>query len=90
MRLLRPSSWYDDGVRTIIELTDDQLEWLAKVCARDGISRAEAIRRALIAERERERESTFEKDMAAAFGIWKDRGIDSLEYERALREEWER
>jgi hypothetical protein len=77
-------------VRTIIDLTDDQIEWLAKVCARDGISRAEAIRRALTAERERDDKSNFEENMAAVFGMWKDRGIDSLEYERALREEWER
>lgn len=77
-------------MRTIIELPEEQIEWLAKVCARDGISRAEAIRRALIAEQARDQASSFEADLAAAFGIWKDRGIDSLEYERALREEWER
>ena len=30
------------------------------------------------------------KAVAAAFGIWRDRPIDGLEYERQLRDEWER
>jgi hypothetical protein len=27
---------------------------------------------------------------ASAFGLWRDRGIDALDYERHLREEWRR
>jgi len=84
------ASWYDDAVRTIVDLPEEQLQWLASVCARDGISRAEAIRRALMAARERDSKGETERAFAATFGLWKDRGIDALEYERALREEWER
>lgn len=77
-------------MRTIVDLPEEQLQWLASVCAREGISRAEAIRRALVAAREKESKANFERDLAATFGMWKDRGIDALAYERALREEWER
>ena len=71
-------------MRTIIELPDDQLEALADLCRSDGISRAEAIRQA-IAQYTRGRRS---KARAAAFGVWRDRPIDGLEYERQLRGEW--
>lgn len=29
-----------------------------------------------------------EKPEKEAFGLWKDRGVDALEYERRLREGW--
>ena len=85
-------TFYDDIVRTIIDLPDDQIRALAAYCAREQISRAEAVRRAVghfIAEpaltRARRRAA-----LEAAFGMWKDRGIDGVEYQRALRAEWER
>jgi len=37
----------DDVMRTIIELPDAQLESLSRLCRREKISRAEAIRRAV-------------------------------------------
>jgi metal-responsive CopG/Arc/MetJ family transcriptional regulator len=81
-------TWYDDGMRTIIELTDKQLEQLKHYCERERISRAEAVRRGvdrIVSEQE-------EKDRAfrASFGAWKDLNIDALEYVRDLRDEWER
>lgn len=71
-------------MRTIIELPDDQLEALADLCRSEGISRAEAIRQA-VAQYTRGRRS---KAAAGAFGLWRDRAIDGLEYERQLRDEW--
>ena len=73
-------------MRTIIEVPVDQLDALAEHCRTEGISRAEAIRRA-VAQYMTGRRS---KAVAAAFGIWRDRPIDGLEYERQLRDEWER
>ena len=71
-------------MRTIINLADDQVQRLAEVCRREGVSRAEAVRRAvadyLDAQCLRERED--------AFGLWRDRRIDGLEYERRRRQEW--
>jgi hypothetical protein len=73
-------------MRTIIELPGEQLDQLAELCQAEGISRAEAIRRA-IAEYTRGRRA---KEVTAAFGLWRNRPVDALKYERGLREEWER
>jgi metal-responsive CopG/Arc/MetJ family transcriptional regulator len=73
---------YDDNMRTIIELPDIEVERLEEVCTRLGISRAEAIRRAVTLFLGLEKQEE-------AFGMWKDRGIDSLHYQKSLREEWD-
>jgi hypothetical protein len=85
-------TWYDDAMRTIIELTDGQLAALAELCEREKISRAEAIRRAVDALLCRESERTSQRRTAieAAFGMWKDRGIDAETYLATLRAEWDR
>ena len=71
-------------MRTIIDLPDEQIRRLADVCRREGVSRAEAVRRAvadyLDARCLRERDD--------AFGMWRGRRLDSIEYERRLRREW--
>lgn len=75
---------YDDGMRTIIELPVDQLRALAEICRREKISRAEAVRRA-VAEYAMRRARPQSRD---AFGLWRERGVDGLAYERRLRREW--
>ncbi len=73
-------------MRTIIELPLAQLQALDTLCVREGISRAEAIRRAVAEHLERHR-----ADAAGAFGIWRARRIgDSVRYQRRLRQEWDR
>jgi hypothetical protein len=72
-------------MRTIIDLPADQLEALDSLCAREGISRAEGVRRA-VAEHVRQHQS----DRAGqAFGIWRARAVDGLAYEQRLRREWD-
>ena len=75
---------YDDVMRTIVEIPEDQLRDLADLCRREGISRAEAIRRA-IAEYARRRKGGKTRP---AFGLWRGRRRDGLAYERRLRREW--
>ncbi len=75
---------YDDGMRTIVELPEDQLRDLAELCRREKISRAEAIRRA-VAEYARRRSAG---GAGEAFGLWRGRRRDGLAYERRLRREW--
>jgi len=77
-------TWYDDVMRTIIELADAQVDALDAHCKREGISRAEAIRRAVEAHVRRERE----RGPDPAFGIWATRRVDGLTFERRLRGEW--
>ena len=70
-------------MRTIIDVPPEQLDALDDVCRRDGISRAEAIRRA-VALLLKQRGGAPEQ----AFGIWRERKTDGLTYERRLRDEW--
>ena len=76
---------YDDTMRSIIDLPPEQIEALAKICRREGISRAEAVRRA-VADYIHVRKQPMAEQV---FGLWRDRGIDGLAYERSLREEWD-
>jgi metal-responsive CopG/Arc/MetJ family transcriptional regulator len=71
-------------MRTIIDLPAKQVAALSDFCAREKISRAEAIRRAvesLLASRGKTLRET-------AFGTWAPRG-DSRAVVDALRSEWE-
>lgn len=79
-------------MRTIIDLPEDQLEKLAKLCVAERISRAEAIRRAvgrLLEEREAE-DVRRSRALAEAFGAWKHMGIDTDAYLAEIRAEWDR
>jgi hypothetical protein len=76
---------YDDVMRTIIDLPEDQLHALDGICRRDEISRAEAIRRA-VALLVRQRGAGAS---GVAFGLWRGkRRIDGLSYQKRLRSEW--
>ena len=72
-------------MRTIIDLPEEQLQELADICRRDGISRAEAIRQAVALHVQRQRRAR----PSPAFGLWRARQVDGLAYERRLRREWE-
>lgn len=76
---------YDDAVRTIIELPEEQLAALAAISSREKTSRAEIIRRA-VGNYLREEQSGKGR---SAFGLWKKKKIDALKYESRLRAEWE-
>ena len=70
-------------MRTIIDLPEDQIASLARICEREGVSRAELIRRAVAAYLEGR-----DKSKQDAFGLWKDEHPDALELEDQLRKEW--
>jgi len=76
---------YDDAMRTIIELPEDQLASLDALCAREEISRAEAIRRAVAAYL---RDGS--RSAASAFGLWGGRRGTGLAYQEARRKDWGR
>lgn len=72
-------------MRTIIDLPEDLIEDLAIIGEKNNKSRSALIREAVtmyVAEQK-------PLAMKEAFGIWADRNIDALEYERKIREEWE-
>ena len=76
-------------MRTIIDLTDEQLARLEEVAEREGISRAEAIRRAVDTAYGDVAATRSGEARAAVFGLWKGRKIDALRYVDGLRDEWE-
>ena len=86
-------------MRTIGDIPEPSLEWLASYCKREDISRAEAVRRAIAEFRakqepsEEEKRAEDERVLRETFGAWKDspfwKGRDSVEYIRAIRDEWE-
>lgn len=72
-------------MRTIIEIPEQQLERMKPVLQQEGISRAELIRRAV-----NEYLKQYQQiEDTSAFGIWADRSKDGLEYQEALRSEWD-
>jgi metal-responsive CopG/Arc/MetJ family transcriptional regulator len=71
-------------MRTIVDLPDEQLVALARLCEEQKISRAEAVRRAvgqLIKE-------TAARRKDVGFGIWRHKRLDSRKYVEKLRAEW--
>lgn len=72
-------------MKALLEIEDEQVNLLKELCARDGISRAEAIRRAI---------DFYGKHMLpsapidAHYGYWKGRKIDADTYVDTLRDEW--
>ncbi|HYN06677.1 MAG TPA: ribbon-helix-helix protein, CopG family [Vicinamibacterales bacterium] len=71
-------------MRTIIELPQAQVDALDLMCRREGISRAEAIRRAIARHVREERRSADDP----AFGLWRAHPVDGLAYQQRLRDEW--
>lgn len=76
-------------MRTIIDLTEEQVARLKEVGDRDGISRAEAIRRAVDSAYADVAMAGSRAAREEAFGLWKGRKVDALRYVDKLRDEWE-
>ena len=78
-------------MRTIIDLPREQVEALAALCAREKISRAEAIRRAVdsFLSNDGAGHEDFDRAILATFGMWKGRGVDTDTYLSELRKEWD-
>jgi hypothetical protein len=74
-------------MRTIVDIPSEDLERLAKVCDREGVSRAEAVRRAVKGYVQSALAAPADADV---FGLWKDRRIRSVDWQRKRRAEWER
>jgi hypothetical protein len=74
---------YDDDVRTIVEIPEQDIQGLDALCSREHISRAEAVRRAVT-----DYLKLHQGDADAAFGLWQGRGVDGLTYQDGIRDEW--
>ena len=72
-------------MRTLVDLPEGELEQLNVLSRTRKTSRAELIRQAVAGYLAQNRAGLDE-----SFGMWKGRGVDGVEYQRRLRDEWER
>jgi hypothetical protein len=74
--------------RILADLPDDDIEWLDRLAAEQGKSRASVLREAVSAYRSEVPNDWIE----AGFGLWARNGIaiDPVDYERQRRAEWTR
>lgn len=73
-------------MRTLVDLPDDDVNWLDATARAEGKSRAAIVRDAIAAFRQRDGAAGME----TYFGLWQRHGstVDGLAYENALRDEW--
>lgn len=74
-------------MRTIIRLTDAQIEALNRLRSSEHASRAELIRRAVDAFLQTQKGASIAE--RPGFGAWKKKRIDGVAYQRRMRAEWE-
>ena len=72
-------------MRTLVDIPEGELEQLNVLSRVRKVSRAELIRQAVTGYLEQNRVG-----LEDSFGIWKRRGVDGVEYQTRLRDEWER
>lgn len=78
-------------MRTIVDLTTEQIARLDRIADREHISRAEAVRRAIdVAYPAGNARQSVADIRRKALGLWKGRKRDAVAYVNALRDEWER
>ncbi len=71
-------------MRTIVELPEQQIEALKILSEREGLSRAELMRRAISVYLR----THLNKNDESAFGLWRQQNEKGLEYQQKLRKEW--
>ena len=71
-------------MRTIVDLSQEQLGALARLCEVQKISRAEAIRRAV----DRLLKESLVEEKNIGFGMWRNKGLTARLYVDNLRDEW--
>ena len=73
------------SVRTIIDIPKDMLDELDSIRTRQECSRASIIREAIQSFLKKQpNQSNFDE----AFGAWKEREVDGVNYQNELRGEW--
>ncbi len=71
-------------MRTLIDITELQVQALEEIARKEKLSRAAVIRAAVDDYIQRRRRVEIDD----AFGLWGDGGIDGLSYQEKVRSEW--
>ena len=69
--------------RILVDIPQKYLDDLGALSRAEKLPRAEIIRKAIASYVEQNRPAS-----ADAFGIWKDRQVDGLDYQETIRSEW--
>ncbi len=72
-------------MRTLVDIPEKQLEALTQLSQQRKTSRAALVREAV----SRYLEENSKAARSAAFGLWKDRDIDGLTYQKNIRADWD-
>jgi metal-responsive CopG/Arc/MetJ family transcriptional regulator len=72
--------------RFLVDLTEKQKTALERLSAKEKRSRASLVREAIdvLVQSRKKKKSALE----ATFGLWGDRAVDGVEYQRKIRSEW--
>jgi hypothetical protein len=73
-------------MRTLIDIPEQYLQDLTTLGQQEKLSRAELVRRAIAAYLSDHKPQTA----LHGFGLWKDTAVDGVEYQQAMRSEWDR
>jgi uncharacterized protein (DUF3820 family) len=75
-------------MRVLIDVPDEDLDWLDRKAAEHGKSRAALVRGAIAEYRAEKGKEGLER----FFGIWRDRKDlgDGLQHQRRMRDDWDR
>lgn len=71
-------------MRTLVDIPEEDVRSLDELGRRRSLSRSKIIRDAVREYLER----NFARGEAEAFGLWGDRDVDGLDYQRRVRAEW--
>lgn len=75
---------YDIGMRTIVDIPENMVKTLDEISSFENRSRAALIRDALKSYLSEH----YYKENSNAYGIWRDKIVDGVEFQRNLRSEW--
>lgn len=76
---------YDSDMRALINFSDEQVRALDELSRERGDSRSALVREAVAEYLARHHPGQIDD----AFGLWHDRVLDGVEYQRRLRSEWD-
>jgi len=71
----------------LLRLSDKQMDELDFIVNAESRTRTEIIREAIESYVSNKKRAA-KKQNKNAFGLWKDKGIDGLDYQQRMREEW--
>lgn len=74
-------------MRTLVDLPEKQIKALNQLSKQRKVSRAQLVREAVASYIDANSKASRDAAIDAVFGMWQDRNIDGLEYQKKMRAE---